>query len=108
MKIKDLIVEAVNFNSSSEAHIKAKELTKHGKGISKAKYNSDGSATILTNGFETITSANVVDGIHKNAGLVHNRSAADYNNLTVKNAGLTYVTTFNSSRKTHEIHITNK
>jgi hypothetical protein len=105
MKIKELILEAANFNASSEAHVKAKALTKHGKGISKAKYNSDGSATILTNGFETITSANVVDGIHKNAGLDHNRSPAEYNNLTVKNAGLTYVTTFNPTRKTHEIHI---
>lgn len=64
--------EAKNFDPNSNSHKQAKTLTKGWKGVAKAEYHPDGSATIHARGYNGISSATVADKHLEKAGGWHN------------------------------------
>ena len=119
----DLLDEAnENFDSNSKAHQAAKKAVKGWRGLSKATYHSDGSATINTkertknrygkeghySGLETTHSHSVVDQHLKYAGGMHNHSKDELDNHKQKIDGLHWKVKGKTVRGvggTHEIHI---
>lgn len=111
-----------NFDSNSKAHQAAKKAVKGWRGLSKATYHSDGSATINTkertknrygkeghySGLETTHSHSVVDQTLKHAGGMHNHSRDELDNHKQKIDGLHWKVKGKQVRGvggTHEIHI---
>jgi len=110
-----------NFDSNSKAHQAAKKAVKGWRGMSKATYHSDGSATINTkdkiknrygkhghySGLETTPSHAAVDQHLKYAGGMHNHSKDEYDNHHQKIDGLHWKVKGKATSygRTHEIHI---
>jgi len=111
-----------NFDSNSKAHQAAKKAVKGWRGMSKATYHSDGSATIHTkektknrygkdghySGLETSHSHWAVNAHLRDAGGKHGHSRDDLDNHHQKIDGLHWKVKGKSDRKvgrTHEIHI---
>ena len=110
-----------NFDSNSKAHQAAKKAVKGWRGLSKATYHSDGSATINTkertknrygkeghySGLETTHSHSVVDQHLKYAGGMHNHSRDELDNHHQKIDGLHWKVKGKATSYggTHEIHI---
>jgi hypothetical protein len=111
-----------NFDSNSKAHQAAKKAVKGWRGLSKATYHPDGSATINTkertknrygkeghySGLETTHSHSVVDQTLKHAGGMHNHSRDELDNHHQKIDGLHWKVKGKTVRGvggTHEIHI---
>jgi hypothetical protein len=110
-----------NFDSNSKAHQAAKKAVKGWRGVSKATYHSDGSATINTkdktknrygkgghySGLETTKSHSAVDQHLKYAGGMHNHSRDEYDNHKQKIDGLHWKVKGKATSygDTHEIHI---
>jgi hypothetical protein len=92
--LEDLDESNENFDSNSKAHQAAKKAVKGWRGVSKATYHSDGSATINTkdktknrygkdghySGLETTKSHSAVDQHLKYAGGMHNHSRDELDN----------------------------
>ena len=110
-----------NFDSNSKAHQAAKKAVKGWRGLSKATYHSDGSATVNTkertknrygkeghySGLETTHSHSVVDQTLKHAGGEHGHSRDDLKNHKQKIDGLHWKVKGKATSygDTHEIHI---
>jgi hypothetical protein len=120
-EVEELDESNENFDSNSKAHQAAKKAVKGWRGVSKATYHSDGSATINTkdktknrygkgghySGLETTKSHSAVDQHLKNAGGMHNHSRDEYDNHKQKIDGLHWKVKGKATSygDTHEIHI---
>jgi hypothetical protein len=120
-EVEELDESNENFDSNSKAHQAAKKAVKGWRGVSKATYHSDGSATINTkdktknrygkdghySGLETTKSHSAVDQHLKHAGGMHNHSRDEYDNHKQKIDGLHWKVKGKATSygDTHEIHI---
>lgn len=120
-EVEELDEANENFDSNSKAHQAAKKAVKGWRGMSKATYHSDGSATINTkdktknrygkhghySGLETTPSHAAVDQHLKYAGGMHNHSKDEYDNHHQKIDGLHWKVKGKATSygRTHEIHI---
>lgn len=120
-EVEELDEANENFDSNSKAHQAAKKAVKGWRGMSKATYHSDGSATINTkdktknrygkhghySGLETTPSHVAVDQHLKYAGGMHNHTRDEYDNHKQKIDGLHWKVKGKATSygRTHEIHI---
>jgi len=121
-EVEDLDEANENFDSNSKAHQAAKKAVKGWRGMSKATYHPDGSATINTkevtknrygkhghySGLETTPSHWAVSAHLRDAGGEHGHSRDDLDNHKQKIDGLHWKVKGKIVRgvgRTHEIHI---
>jgi hypothetical protein len=120
-EVEELDESNENFDSNSKAHQAAKKAVKGWRGVSKATYHSDGSATINTkdktknrygkgghySGLETTHSHWAVNAHLKGAGGEWGHSRDEYDNHKQKIGGLHWKVKGKATSygDTHEIHI---
>jgi len=91
------------FDKNSKAHQAAKKTVKGMKGLARAEFHPNGSASVHTKGNENVSSTRVVDHHHDIHGLGYNRPESAYKKSSFKKDGLTHRT--QSVHGGHTIHI---